>query len=100
LKWHNAKSLAFDNEGGMYVTFSGSTNVCENWNSNNYYNDNSTAGVQGYYPCPELKDLAGIWKFDENKLITICVYNSACIVENYCQLVLQHNGSNAISLRD
>ncbi len=68
LKWHNAKSLAFDNEGGMYVTFSGSTNVCENWNSNNYYNDNSTAGVQGYYPCPELKDLAGIWKFDENKL--------------------------------
>jgi glucose/arabinose dehydrogenase len=68
LKWHNAKSLAFDNDGSMYVTFSGSTNVCEDWNSNNYFNDNSTADVKGYYPCPELKDLAGVWKFDENKL--------------------------------
>ena len=29
IRWHNAKSLAFDNLGGMYVTFSAPTNVCE-----------------------------------------------------------------------
>src|SRR6185436_13576553 len=33
IRWHNAKSLAFDNRGGMYVTFSAPTNVCEDWNS-------------------------------------------------------------------
>ena len=68
MKWHNAKSLAFDNKGGMYVTFSASTNVCEDWNSNTYYTDKSTADVKGYYPCPELNDLAGIWKFDEDRV--------------------------------
>tara|TARA_B110000037_G_scaffold180725_1_gene207502 strand:- start:150 stop:317 length:168 start_codon:yes stop_codon:yes gene_type:complete len=26
---YNSKSLAFDNLGGMYVTFSAPTNVCE-----------------------------------------------------------------------
>ena len=29
IRWHNAKSLAFDNKGGMYVTFSAPTNACE-----------------------------------------------------------------------
>ena len=29
IRWHNAKSLAFDGKGGMYVTFSGYTNSCE-----------------------------------------------------------------------
>ena len=33
IRWHNAKSLAFDNEGGMYITFSAPTNVCEDWNT-------------------------------------------------------------------
>ena len=60
IQWHNAKSLAFDNRGGMYVTFSAPTNICEVWVPNKGY---STP-----YPCPQLNDQAGIWKFDENKL--------------------------------
>ena len=65
LQWHNAKSLAFDNDGGMYVTFSAPTNVCEYWVSVPGY---STPIIQAHYPCPQLNDQAGIWKFDENKL--------------------------------
>ena len=65
IQWHNAKSLAFDNEGGMYVTFSAPTNVCEDWSS---AVENSPANVKGQNPCPQLNDQAGIWKFDANKL--------------------------------
>jgi glucose/arabinose dehydrogenase len=68
IRWHNAKTLAFDNKGGMYVTFSAPTNVCEDWNSVDYANTKSTEDVKGYDPCPQLYDLGGIWKFDENKL--------------------------------
>jgi glucose/arabinose dehydrogenase len=67
IQWHNAKSLAFDGDGGMYVTFSAPTNNCEDWNSIDYSNKNF-AGVKGYYPCTQLGDQAGIWKFDEDKL--------------------------------
>jgi glucose/arabinose dehydrogenase len=65
IRWHNAKSLAFDKQGFMYVTFSAPTNACENWNT---ISGDNYAGVKGYYPCPELKDQGGIWKFDPNKL--------------------------------
>jgi glucose/arabinose dehydrogenase len=65
LQWHNAKSLAFDNKGGMYVTFSAPTNNCEDWYS--VFGD-SNAGVRGESPCSELIEQGGIWKFDENKL--------------------------------
>ncbi len=65
IQWHNAKSLAFDNDGGMYVTFSAPTNNCEDWST---AAGNSTAGVKGQFPCPELIDQGGIWKFDANKL--------------------------------
>lgn len=68
MKWHNAKSLAFDNQGGMYVTFSAPTNVCEDWSSINYSGGGPTANVKGETPCSQLNDMAGIWKFDENKL--------------------------------
>ncbi|PQB04253.1 PQQ-dependent sugar dehydrogenase [Aureitalea marina] len=57
IRWHNAKSLAFDNEGGMYVTFSAPTNACEDPRSTNV--------VRGFYPCPELEVFGGIWRFDE-----------------------------------
>jgi len=60
IQWHNAKSLAFDGRGGMYVTFSAPTNICEVWVPN--------VGYSTPYPCPQLTDQAGIWKFDENKL--------------------------------
>ena len=65
MRWHNSKSLAFDKEGGMYVTFSAPTNACEDWNSTS---GNSSANVKGQNPCPQLIELGGIWKFDENKL--------------------------------
>lgn len=64
IRWHNAKSLAFDTHGGMYVTFSAPTNICEDWNS---VPANTTAGVKGEFPCSQLNDFGGIWRFDENK---------------------------------
>ena len=65
IRWHNAKSLAFDSKGGMYVTFSAPTNACEDLRL--------TAGdpdavVKGEFPCSQLNILGGVWKFDENKL--------------------------------
>ena len=68
IQWHNAKSLAFDNKGGMYVTFSAPTNVCEDWDNYFSVDGSSTAGVKGLNPCPQLIDQAGIWRFDEDKL--------------------------------
>ncbi len=64
IQWHNAKSLAFDKDGDMYVTFSAATNVCEDWSTV----DGTAANIKGLYPCPQLNDQAGIWKFDSNKL--------------------------------
>lgn len=65
LQWHNAKSLAFDDHGGMYITFSAPTNVCEDWNT---VTGNAVADVKGEFPCQQLKDQAGIWRFDEGRL--------------------------------
>jgi glucose/arabinose dehydrogenase len=64
IKWHNAKSMAFDNRGSMFVTFSAPTNVCEDWSSTN----GNPRDVKGQFPCEQLIDMGGIWKFDENKL--------------------------------
>ena len=68
LQWHNAKCLAFDDDGHLYVTFSAPTNACEDWNSVDYSGTNSSANVKGMYPCPQLFDQGGIWRFDANKL--------------------------------
>ena len=65
IRWHNAKSLAFDNNGGMYVTFSAPTNACENWDTTN---GEETENVKGESPCSQLDILGGIWRFDANKL--------------------------------
>ena len=59
-RWHNAKSLAFDKVGGMYVTFSAPTNACED--------PTSQGQIKGLNPCPGLDVLGSIWRFDENKL--------------------------------
>ena len=59
-RWHNAKSLAFDKKGNMYVTFSAPTNACED--------PNAKGQIKGMMPCPGLEVLGSIWKFDENKL--------------------------------
>ncbi len=65
VQWHNSKSLAFDEKGGMYVTFSAPTNVCENWNS---VIGESSANMLGNEPCTEIEEHAGIWRFDIEKL--------------------------------
>ena len=65
IRWHNAKSLAFDKKGSMYVTFSAPTNACEDQNSKM---NSSNSIVRGENPCSQLNILGGIWKFDENKL--------------------------------
>ena len=66
IRWHNAKSLAFDNNDNIYVTFSAPTNACEDWDSKP--NTYSTRDVKGQYPCEQLDILAGIWKFNKNTL--------------------------------
>ena len=68
IRWHNAKSLAFDNKGGMYVTFSAPTNACEDWNTvDGTREEDNKAGIRGEYPCSQLREFAGIWRFDEAK---------------------------------
>ena len=59
-RWHNAKSLAFDKKGNMYVTFSAPTNACEDLES-------QAGNVQGLEPCPLREELGSIWKFSESK---------------------------------
>ena len=66
IRWHNAKSLAFDKNDNIYVTFSAPTNACEDWDSKP--NTYSTRDVKGQYPCEQLDILAGIWKFNKNTL--------------------------------
>ncbi|UWX55590.1 hypothetical protein NYZ99_03700 [Maribacter litopenaei] len=51
-RWHNAKSLAFDKKGNMFVTFSAPTNACED--------PNSKGQIKGMYPCPGLEVLGSI----------------------------------------
>ena len=65
MRWHNAKSIAFDKGDNMYVTFSGFTNSCEDM-TKGY--DDPMATVLGRNPCDELELLGAIWKFDKNKL--------------------------------
>ncbi|MFK5890148.1 MAG: PQQ-dependent sugar dehydrogenase [Flavobacteriaceae bacterium] len=64
IRWHNAKSLAFDNKGGMYVTFSAPTNACENGIMKGPDNIDI---VKGENPCSQLKILAGVWRFYEDR---------------------------------
>lgn len=57
---HIGKSLAFDDDGHMYVNFGSITDNCQV--------DNRTPESPGQYPCAELAEHAGIWRFDANKL--------------------------------
>ena len=64
-RWHNTKSLAFDKEGFMYVTFSAPTNACEDLSMSS---SDPNATIPGENPCRQLEILGGIWKFDPDKL--------------------------------
>jgi glucose/arabinose dehydrogenase len=57
---HIGKSLAFDDDGHMYVNFGSISNNCQI--------DNRIPESPGQYPCAELAEHAGIWRFDANKL--------------------------------
>ncbi|WP_247231960.1 c-type cytochrome [Telluribacter sp. SYSU D00476] len=57
---HIGKSLAFDDNGHMYVNFGSISNNCQI--------DNRIPESPGQYPCAELTEHAGIWRFDANKL--------------------------------
>ena len=56
---HAAKSLAFDDEGGLYVSIGAPSNACQR--------RMRTAGSPGLDPCPQRVDNAGIWRFDAGR---------------------------------
>lgn len=57
---HSAKSIAFDKEGNLYVSFGAPGDVCQE--------ENRKPGGKGKSPCDELEWFGGVWKFDANKL--------------------------------
>lgn len=57
---HIGKALAFDDDGHMYIGFGSISNACQV--------NNRTPESPGHYPCSELTEHAGIWRFDANKL--------------------------------
>lgn len=67
--WHIAKPMAFDDKGNMYIPFGSPSNVCQPLDNEQPINRSfaGTPGTRGIYPCPELEDHAGVWKFDANK---------------------------------
>ena len=63
-QWHIAKPIAFDKEGNMYVPYSAPSNACAS-----FINTTGTSVQQaGQYPCPELVNHGGIWKFKSNAI--------------------------------
>jgi len=56
---HDAKPIAFDNKGHMYVAFGAPSNACQV--------QNRVPGSMGIKGCPLLKEYGGIWRFDEAK---------------------------------
>jgi glucose/arabinose dehydrogenase/mono/diheme cytochrome c family protein len=57
---HQAKPIAFDGRGRMFVAFGAPSDACQE--------PDRTPGLMAQDPCPELEDHAGIWVFDENRL--------------------------------
>ena len=57
---HPAKTLAFDDQGNMYVNYGSLTNNCQ-------IGDRRPLSP-GQFPCAELAEHAGIWKFNADKL--------------------------------
>lgn len=53
---HAAKSIAFDEEGRLYVNVGGPSNACQQ--------QARTPGSPGQDPCPQLEWQASIWQFD------------------------------------
>jgi glucose/arabinose dehydrogenase/mono/diheme cytochrome c family protein len=56
---HVAKPVAFDGRGYMYVPFGAPSNACQELNRTPY--------SPGRYPCPDLLEHGGIWRFEAGK---------------------------------
>lgn len=56
---HEAKSLAFDQSGNLYVNVGAPSNSCQE--------KDRQKGSKGMKPCPLLEKHGGIWKFDAEK---------------------------------
>lgn len=56
---HQARSLAFDGKGNMYVNIGAPSNCCQV--------EDRTKGSPGQSPCPLLQYHGGIWRFDASK---------------------------------
>lgn len=52
---HDSKSIAFDNNGYLYVNIGAPSNACQE--------EQRTPGSPGQDPCPQLERQAGIWRF-------------------------------------
>lgn len=62
--WHTTKPLAFDDQGNMYVPFGSPSDAGQDITK---FGPVGVPGGVGLDPSPELKNHAGIWKFDANK---------------------------------
>ena len=56
---HAAKSLAFDEQGQLYVNIGAPSNACQE--------PSRTAGVAGQDPCPLLEEHSGVWRFSADQ---------------------------------
>ncbi len=56
---HEAKSIALDNQGKLYVNVGAPSNACQE--------KDRVKGSASQDPCPLLENHAGIWQFDANK---------------------------------
>lgn len=57
---HEAKAIALDNDGNIYVNIGAYSNSCQE--------KDRTKGSMGKNPCPILDSAGGIWKFKADKL--------------------------------
>jgi glucose/arabinose dehydrogenase/mono/diheme cytochrome c family protein len=61
--WHITKPVSFDDKGFMYVPFGTPSNNCMDMANT----PGGKPGQPGIFPCPELEQHAGIWRFDASK---------------------------------
>lgn len=62
--WHITKPVSFDDKGFMYVPFGTPSNNCMDMVNT----PGGKPGQPGIFPCPELEQHAGIWRFNANKI--------------------------------
>lgn len=57
---HAPKSMAFDDQGNLFVNIGAPSNAC--------MTERRTAGSEGIDPCPQLEGHAGIWRYSADKI--------------------------------